>query len=820
MSLMGIKDCKGVMDSGKYVRYSNEQVEALERLYNECPKPSALRRQQLIRECPILSNIEPKQIKVWFQNRRCREKQRKEAARLQTVNGKLTAMNKLLMEENDRLQKQVAQLLCENGYLRQQLPQGGLTTTDTSCDSVVTSGLQHLPTPQHPPHDAATHSGILSLAEEALAEFLQKATGTAIDWIQMPGMKPGPDSIGVAVSHGQSGIAARTCGLVRMEPIKVAEIVKNRSSWLRECRQLKILATFGSDHGGLVELVHTEMYSPTPLAPPRDFFTLRYTCCMEDGSLVICEKSLTAAQGEYTIPCAVGFVRAEMLPSGYVIRPCENGGSTVLIVYHVNFEARGIPDIFCPVYESSNILVPKIIFQHLCCIAREVAGENSIGNYQATSLWGFSHCLIRGFNDAVHCFSDDGWISFPGEGPSTISVCVKPLCNLSQIGQYKSFSNANLVAGGIICAKSSMLLQGVSPTLLIHFLREHQAAWLEFEIEAHDVAIPRISTFSKGKLSSTQVLLPTVGSDELLEVIRLESHKSKDGIVKQKESFSLQLCTGVDGNSIGSYAQLIFSPIDASIPADASLLPSGFRIVHLDDNVTPDLTSTLEERIDHCRLTCNTHSVPCQQQSVVTLAFQFLYEVNVRDVVAIKAQQYVHLLLNFIQRAAFMLCPCPLLDMDPTWETDMLVLVRQIAESYRFYFGKELLHTTDGCIDMVLKDFWSFRYAIVCCAWKPRPEFVFANCAALHMLEIKLPALKDMSLEITFRDGGRKIDYSQPPPFMHKEGHANLPAGVCITGKGRAVSFEFAIGWKVLGGDSAMQVAAFMFCNWSFMVSS
>lgn len=58
------------MDSGKYVRYTPEQVEALERLYHECPKPSSLRRQQLIRECPILSNIEPKQIKVWFQNRR------------------------------------------------------------------------------------------------------------------------------------------------------------------------------------------------------------------------------------------------------------------------------------------------------------------------------------------------------------------------------------------------------------------------------------------------------------------------------------------------------------------------------------------------------------------------------------------------------------------------------------------------------------------------------------------------------------------------------------------------------------------------------
>ncbi|MCI25476.1 homeobox-leucine zipper protein REVOLUTA-like, partial [Trifolium medium] len=107
--------------SGKYVRYTAEQIEALEKVYVECPKPSSLRRQQLIRENPVLSNIEPKQIKVWFQNRRCREKQRKESSELQTLNRRLAAMNKLLTEENDRLQKQVSQLVNENGFMRQQI---------------------------------------------------------------------------------------------------------------------------------------------------------------------------------------------------------------------------------------------------------------------------------------------------------------------------------------------------------------------------------------------------------------------------------------------------------------------------------------------------------------------------------------------------------------------------------------------------------------------------------------------------------------------------------------------------------------------------
>jgi homeobox-leucine zipper protein len=91
-------------------------------------------------------------------------------------------MNKLLMEENDRLQKQVSHLVYENGYYRQQTQsvrvsssdptlqsaepttlcwtfQAGLATTDTSCESVVTSGQQNVAAaaapPQAQPRDAS-----------------------------------------------------------------------------------------------------------------------------------------------------------------------------------------------------------------------------------------------------------------------------------------------------------------------------------------------------------------------------------------------------------------------------------------------------------------------------------------------------------------------------------------------------------------------------------------------------------------------------------------------------------------------------------------
>ncbi|KAE8820844.1 Homeobox-leucine zipper protein HOX10 [Hordeum vulgare] len=342
------------MDSGKYVRYTPDQVEMLERVYADCPKPTSSRRQQLLRECPIHANIVARQIK-------CRDKLWKESSRLESVNRKVSAMNKLLMEENERPQKQVSQLVHENAQVRQQL-QNTSMADDTSCESNLT-------TPRNPIRDASNPSGfispsmLLSIAEETLTEFLSKATRTAIEWVQMPGMKPGPDSVGiVAISHGCRGVAARACGLVNLEPTKesVVEILKDRPSWFRDCRSLEVFTVLPGANGGTIELVYTQLYAPTTLVPARDFWTLRYTTIVEDGSLVVCERSLSGSRGGPSAASAQQFVRDEMLPSGYLVRPCDGGGSIVHIVHHLEFEAWNIPEVLRPLYESSRVVAQKM----------------------------------------------------------------------------------------------------------------------------------------------------------------------------------------------------------------------------------------------------------------------------------------------------------------------------------------------------------------------------------------------------------------------------------------------------------------------------
>ncbi|KAG2555351.1 homeobox-leucine zipper protein HOX10-like [Panicum virgatum] len=818
------------IDSGKYVRYTPEQVEVLERLYIDCPKPSSSRRQQLLRECPILANIEPKQIKVWFQNRRCRDKQRKESSRLQAVNRKLTAMNKLLMEENERLQKQVSQLVHENAHMRQQLQNTSLAN-DTSCESNVT-------TPPNPTRDASNPSGLLSIAEETFTEFLSKATGTAIDWVQMPGMKPGPDSVGiVAISHGCRGVAARACGLVNLEPTKVIEILKDRPSWFRDCRSLEVFTMFPAGNGGTIELVYMQMYAPTTLVPARDFWTLRYTTTTEDGSLVVCERSLSGSGGGPNAASTHQLVRAEMLPSGYLVRPCEGGGSIVHIVDHLDLEARSVPEVLRPLYESSRVVAQKmttVALRHLRQIAQETSGEvvYALGRQPAV-LRTFSQRLSRGFNDAISGFNDDGWSIMGGDGIEDVIVAcnsTKKIRNSSSVGI--AFGNP----GGIICAKASMLLQSVPPAVLVRFLREHRSEWADYNIDAYLASSLKASACSLPGLrpmrfSGGQMIMPlahTVENEEILEVVRLEGQSlTHDEALLSRDIHILQLCTGIDEKSVGSSFQLVFAPIDDHFPDDTPLISSGFRVIPLDmktDGVsssrTLDLASSLDVGSAASQASGDASPDDCNLRSVLTIAFQFPYEMHLQESVATMARQYVRSVVSAVQRVSMAISPSQsglnagqrMLSGFPEAGT----LARWVCQSYHYHLGAELLNQSDEAGEALLKMLWHHPDAILCCSFKEKPMFTFANKAGLDMLETSLVALQDLTLDKIFDESGRKALFSDISKLM-EQGYVYLPSGVCMSGMGRHVSFDQAVAWKVLGEDSNVHCLALCFVNWSFV---
>ncbi|XVF10298.1 hypothetical protein REPUB_Repub07fG0170300 [Reevesia pubescens] len=139
--------------------------------------------------------------------------------------------------------------------------------------------------------------------------------GTAVDWVHC------------------SGVAARACGLVSLEPTKIAEILKDRPSWFRDCRNLEVFTMFPAGNGRTIELVYTQ----------------------------VCERSLSGSGAGPSAAAAAQFVRAEVLPSGYLIRPCEGGGSIIHIVYCI-----------CALYHYVQLIALSLLRQHfgLLCAKR------------------------------------------------------------------------------------------------------------------------------------------------------------------------------------------------------------------------------------------------------------------------------------------------------------------------------------------------------------------------------------------------------------------------------------------------------------------
>ncbi|KAH7435158.1 hypothetical protein KP509_06G052700 [Ceratopteris richardii] len=827
MGLNEAKEGKIMGDSSKYARYTPEQVEILERVYSECPKPSSSRRSQLIKDCPILANIGHKQLKVWFQNRRCREKQRKETGRLQNWNHKLNGMNQMLLEENERLQRQVAQLLLENQYIRQQVqlqhPQVDFNQrpiTDTSSESVVTTGhLQH-----SPPHTSQEWNVSLlsAVAEKILADFLAKASGGMVDGIPLPGMKPGPDSVGAMVLPSCGGrVAAQACGFVDLGVCKVADIVKKKPLWCQDCRKLEVTISFSADHGGLIELVHTQMYAPSKLIAACDFWTLRYTCLLEDGNLVVCEESLIAGQSAYEMPTLPSFVRAEMFASGFMIRPSEEGGSMVTVVDDMKFKASAAVDGLRPLYDTSTLLAWRMTSKVLSYLRAYSKDKEETGFVSSpiSTLPGLSHRLVRCFNDAVNCLSDDGWVPLSNDGlNNSVTVHIKPSPCCSGLG-------VNDVAApreGIICAKAFLVLQKLSPAILMGFLRERGVAWADLDLDS-GLEFPSSESFQdslpKKKFSSVKVFQPSSEKNEAYEIVRLQKQQSAKSDVSDMEKFMLQFTSSMEDNTISAYSQILFAPIDASVTDDSPLLPSGFRVMNLDadpksrvPSQTLDLASSLGNQPR-----MQSH-VAYETGCALTIAFQCMFKAENRNAMTLKAHQNVQNLVDLLQKAPITLQPQPaVLISSSQFGSEVVLLVQQLVDCYRVHFGQELLPCTGGTSESLFEAFWSLQHAVVCCAWKPLPEFIFANHSALAMLECSLFALKEMSLERMFNDVCRKTDNSQLPPFLHEEGYAHLPAGVCLSSIGHPVSFERAVGWKVLTVDPNVQTAAFMFCHWAFV---
>ncbi|KAL9165396.1 hypothetical protein ABFS82_06G168400 [Erythranthe guttata] len=818
----GSKRVKGVRrqrEAGaRYARYTEQQIEVLEKLYAECSSPNHFQRAQIIREEPTLRNIDNKQLKVWFQNRRCREKQRKENCDLASENRRLTAANKMLRQENDGLQKKLAQLICENEHLRNQVL--NLTTTITTYD------LVHQPetnNPQMPIRIANSNNGLLSLAEETKKEFLSKAVGTAINWIPVPWLKlRNPGSLGtIYVSSSCIGVAARAFATVPFKPIKTIELLKDRPSWSRRCRNIDVIAKYPANNGGTIELIYTQYYAPIIMACARDFWTLRYTCMLGDGSYVVCEKSISGSDAAPSSPAALEFVRGRMMASGYLVRPRDDG-STVYLVDHMDLEASSIPEVARPLYESSELVAKKMIVSALHYIEHVAneANDKQTHAYQENPafLRSFSQRLSRGFNDAVNCFSEDGWTLMNGDASDDVIMSIK---RTTIFGAYTTSDT-------VICVKASCLLHNIVPASMVQLLKERRSAWMDFDFSDHSVAFTKAACFSypghnTHNLSGAPVLLGHNNhEDEALEVIRFDRSADLLLTVSSGDIYHLQMSNGMEDNGFGACSELIFAPVDRTIPDDAVLFASGFRIYllgsHTDTNSSTDLTSNEAS---------NTRN-GAQAPSMLIVAFQFPFEAHLQEEVVAMAQQYIRHVISSVKKISMeIMTPGSNPEMNSTEanpaaefnnisseSTYAVNLATLICQSYRSSLGVDILGFNSQSTDSAFEQIQFHPYAIICFSYTAAPVCLYSNQAGLTMLETHSDNLQNLTVDRVL-GGSNNISLYSMLPTINQQGYAILPPGQCLSVMDRCVSYGQAVVWRVHAPDGSIHCLAMAFVDWS-----
>lgn len=375
--------------------------------------------------------------------------------------------------------------------------------------------------------------------------------------------------------------------------------------------------------------------------------------------------------------------------------------------------------------------------RHLRQISQEVSQPTVTGwGRRPAALRSLSQRLSKGFNEAVNGFTDDGWFMLESDGIDDVTLLVNSSPS-KMMGINLGCNNSGFpsVTSSVLCAKASMLLQNVPPAILLRFLREHRSEWADTSIDAYSAAAIKAGPCSlpgtrPGSFGG-QVILPlahTIEHEEFMEVIKLENMGYyRDNMTMPGDIFLLQLCSGVDEHAVGTSAELIFAPIDASFSDDAPILPSGFRIIPLDSatdaaspNRTLDLASALEVGTTGNKAGGDNSGHSGSTKSVMTIAFQFAFDVHLQDDIAAMARQYVRSIVASVQRVSLALSPSRFGSQNtfhsPPGTPEAQTLTRWICNSYRFYLGVELLKSEGS--EPILKSLWHHSDAVLCCSLK------------------------------------------------------------------------------------------------------
>ncbi|MCO5610142.1 hypothetical protein L7F22_064377 [Adiantum nelumboides] len=601
-------------------RHTQHQIQEMERLFKDCPHPDEKARLELSKEL----NLDPRQVKFWFQNKRTQMKtqqERHDNSYLRNENDKLRAEIKALRDALKQATCTKCGALAVNDRMDEVSPEEQRSLIDNAdMDAELNlSGGQHIQTVP-----AATSSTLDGLAQpvSAMEELVQIAQAAEPLWTidlnssnevldRREYQRQFKNIIGPAVS-GTTAEATRETDVVMIDARSVIETFMEVDLWAQMfsslvARALKVEALSSGlidPFDGAMQVVYAELQLPTPFVPSREVYFLRYSKRVDHQWLVVdvCIDSLRANPPPSLLKC-------RKRPSGCVLEETTNGYSKITWVEHVEVDNTGVHPIYQSLVNSGigfGAQVWVATLQRQCKRIASLLANSNVGskdtvpaNEGRLSVLKLAERMTNNFCAGVSAASKHSWITLSGSGTEDFKVVIR-----------ESIDDPGRPPGIVLSAATSLRLS-VSPARLFHFLCEHSRR-TEWDILSNMGVVEETVYVSKGDSFGNGV--------SLLKVNSVSANPSN--------SLILQDCCSDKSCFLVVYALVDVDAMKAVLnggdPDVVTLLPSGFAIL-------PDRLASSSGIDDICNgshqnISSMIGSVENPSASLLTMAFQILVD--------------------------------------------------------------------------------------------------------------------------------------------------------------------------------------------------
>ncbi|TQD96642.1 hypothetical protein C1H46_017717 [Malus baccata] len=350
----------------RYHRHTPQQIQELEALFKECPHPDEKQRLELSRRL----NLETRQVKFWFQNRRTQMKD--ELDRVCALAGKFLGrpISSLATSMGPPLPSSTLELgVGSNGF-------GGMSNVATSISmgpdfgggigsamSIVSHGRPSVTGLDR----SIERSMFLELALAAMDELVKMAQTDEPLWLRsLEGgrevlnheeyMRSFTPCIGLKPS-GFVSEASRESGMVIINSLTLVETLTDSNRWLemfpgviaRTSTTDVISSGMGGTRNGALQLMHAELQVLSPLVPVREVNFLRFCKQLAEGVWAVVDVSVDVIRDTSGAPT---FMNCRRLPSGCVVQDMPNGYSRVTWVEHAEYDESQVHQLYRPLLSS------------------------------------------------------------------------------------------------------------------------------------------------------------------------------------------------------------------------------------------------------------------------------------------------------------------------------------------------------------------------------------------------------------------------------------------------------------------------------------